>query len=211
MNDEPFSQRRTYGCCTGIKQAAIIVGIIEIVRTAIIFIGNIVIFAELNNTAQSYNLFGLILLAIGSCFIFGTVGVMIRGINQECSAYLVPHLVMQALVIGFYFYAFIQNIAVVAVLSKVGWAFVIFDIVVVICEVFFVYIVAKCYKFIRIRQRNLTGSSIPVQYVIPSVYSSDNSYQPATLTVPPPPYETVMNDPAKFGTMITSQNDKIYV
>lgn len=215
VNCDQSIQRRSVGhcCCRNILQATYIVGIIEVIRTITILLVEIGCFANSAEVYQEAYLFGLIIVACGSGFVFVSVAMMFKGVRSSNASIIIPHMIIQGLIIGFYFYMFVRNIAY-ANLSDVIWFFIVFDLIVVITEIYFATVVAKCYKFIRIGQRNSATSSLPVQYILPPAYSNENnhgnSYQPAILNVPPPPlYETL--DFSKFGAVMPSQNDKLYV
>jgi len=213
IHDQSNQRHTGYCCCRNILQAIYIVGIIEVIRTITILFINIIYYANETESYQEAYLFGLVIVACGSGFVFISVAMMFKGVRSVNGSLLVPHMIIQGLIIGFYFYMFVRNITYANV-SVVVWYFLAFDFIVVASEIYFAIVVAKCYKFIRNEQRRLTASTVPVQYVLPppsyDTSYSNNSYQSAMLNVPPPPtYETL--DCSKFGSVMPSQNDKLYV
>jgi len=221
----------------GVKMAAIIVGILELLRTLIVLIANISIFALSNKASQQAEIFGLIVVILGTLAITVTVATMIFGIKRKRSLYLLPQMVMQAFVIAFYFYLFVSNLAYLAVNGDQLWFFAVFDMAVVVFEIVFAYLVVKCYKMMKLQECQeialsfgAGGRPLPVQYIVPPpAYSVENFpmdslqqqlgsdcnngqsvYHPTVLNMAPPIYDTVVSNKPKFGTMVSSPNDKLY-
>lgn len=132
-----------------IKQAVYLVAGLEFFRTITVAIINSVWFTYLQTSDRQQVLIPYVTGMAGTILLLVTISFLVAGVRCSSACMCMPHMIAQGFVVGFYCYFFGHNIYMNQYYASSIWYEILFDLVVVLTEIWFFVIVSKFYTVIR--------------------------------------------------------------